>query len=251
MATRTIYLVRHGYYDLKDTHKLGGSLTPIGVEQAQLTAQRFSSLPITAIYCSTLSRAAETAEIIARELPDVLSRRSRGLWECVPCIPPAWAEYFKDYSPENLGRDKVQAENAFDKYFKRALGKDKHEIIVSHGNLIRYFICRVLQVQPEGWGSMDLCNCGVSEILIRSDGRMVLVSHNDVSHLPDHLVTSLIGPRLAKTLYGLAQIALDQGDLAEARRQGQESLAIFRKGKYEDVAEVEAWLDGLPDSEGE
>lgn len=246
MATRTLYLVRHGYYDLASSHKLGGSLTSIGVEQAQLTAQRFISLPITAIHCSTLSRAAETAEIITQELADVPLHRSRGLWECIPCIPPAWAGYFKGYSPKSIGRDKKQAEKAFDKYFKRAQGQDKHEIVVSHGNLIRYFICRVLQVQPEGWGSMDMCNCGISEVLVRSDGRMVLVSHNDVSHLPDHLVTSLIGSRLAHTLYHLAQIALDQGDLIEARQRGHESLIILKQSEPKDAAQVEAWLDGLP-----
>ncbi len=246
MATRTLYLVRHGYYDLSNSHKLGGSLTPIGVEQAQLTAQRFSALPITAIHCSTMPRAAETAEIIARELDDVPLNRSRGLWECMPCIPPAWAEYLKGYSAESIARDKAQAEKAFDKYFKRAQGEDKHEIVVSHGNLIRYFICRVLQVRTEGLGNMDMCNCGISEVFIKPDSQMTLVSHNDVSHLPEHLITSLIGPRLAKALYRLAQIALDQGDLAEARRRGQESLDIFKKGKYEDTAQVEAWLDDLP-----
>lgn len=248
MATRTLYLVRHGYHDLMSTHKLGGSLTPIGVKQAQLTAQRFSSLPITAIHCSTLRRAAETAEIVAQEL-DVPLRRSRGLWECAPCIPPAYAKYFKGYSPESLARDKKQAEKAFDRHFKRAQGKDKHEIVVSHGNLIRYFICRVLQVQPEAWGNMDLCNCGVSQVLIRPDGRMILISHNDVSHLPDHLVTSLVGSRLAQTLYSLAQIALDQGDLVEARQRGQESLAIFKKARHENAAEVEAWVGKLPAEE--
>ena len=56
----------------------------------------------------------------------------------------------------------------------------------------------------------------------------------------------LIGARLARTLYRLAQSALDQGDLAEARQRGQESLAIFKRGKYKDTAQVEAWLNELP-----
>lgn len=33
---------------------------------------------------------------------------------------------------------------AFAKYFKTTRGKDRHEIIVSHGNLIRYLAARVL-----------------------------------------------------------------------------------------------------------
>jgi len=247
MATRTLYLIRHGLHESKHNHndKLGPALTPVGVEQAKLTAQRFRSLPISAIHCSTLRRAAETAEIIARELSDIPLHRSRGLWECVPCVPPRYAEYFEDYPAEDLARDKEQAEKAFDRYFKRARGEDKHEIVVSHGNLIRYFVCRVLQA-PKAWGRMDLCNCGISEVLIKSDGGMILVSHNDVRHLPNHLITSLIGVRLAKTFYALAQIAFDQGDFVEAQRQGQESLAIFEAIGHGDAAEVKEWLDGLP-----
>jgi serine/threonine-protein phosphatase PGAM5 len=248
MATRTIYLIRHGQYDSKNSHndKLAGGLTPIGVEQVKLTAQRLRSLPISAIHCSSLQRAVETAEIIAREFPDVPLYRSQLLWECVPCIPRNFTELFADIPLETIEQDRQQAERAFDRYFKRARGKDKHEIVVCHGQIIRYFVCRVLQLQPEAWVDMDMSNCGISEVLIETDGRMVLVSHNDVGHLPQHLITSLIGVRAARALYGLAQIALDQGDFVEAQRQGQESLAIFERIGHEDAAKVKEWLEGLP-----
>jgi serine/threonine-protein phosphatase PGAM5 len=196
MATRTIYLVRHGQHgsenDQGDT--LEGGLTPIGVEQAKLTARRFRSLPISAIYCSTLRRAVETAEIIAREFPDVPLQRSRGLQECYPCVPPIppYIECFAQVPAEEIAQGKEQAEKAFDRYFKRARGNDKHESLVCHGNLIRYLVCRVLGAQPEAWGRMDMCNCGINTVLIKPDGRLILVSHNDVGHLPTHLITSLV-----------------------------------------------------------
>ena len=189
MATRTLYLVRHGYYDLTSTHKLGGSLTSIGVEQAQLTAQKFSLLPITAIYCSTLPRAAETADIITQGL-DVPLRRSRWLWECVPCIPPAWAEYFKGYSPASIARDKKQAEKAFDKYFKRAQGKDKREIVVGHGNLIRSIVGQCLGQSWTVWKQMGTSHCGITRFEVRPDGRKVTCSYNDTGHLPHAWITS-------------------------------------------------------------
>lgn len=193
MATRTIYLVRHGLHDSKNSHhdKLGGGLTPVGVEQAKLTAQRLSSLPISAIYCSTLRRAVETAEIIAREFPDIPLQRSRLLGECMPCIPRNFAELFVDIPAEKIAQDRERAGRAFERHFKHARGKDKHEIVVCHGNLIRYFVCRVLQLGLEAWVDMDMSNCGISTVLIGSNGRMVLVSHNDVGHLPHHLITSL------------------------------------------------------------
>ncbi len=199
MATRTLYLVRHGKhqnlpYDreagltLEQARKLDVGLTPIGVEQAQVTAQRLSSLPISAIHCSTLPRARETADIITQKFPGVPVHRSRALWECIPCVPPARAEYFEIFIGD-LSPGKIQAEKAFDKYLKPARGDDKHEIIVSHGNLIRYFVCRILQAPPESWAEMDTNNCGISQVQIQSNGAIRLVSYNSVGHLPRHLIT--------------------------------------------------------------
>ena len=200
MATRAVYLIRHGQhrqleYDkasgltVEQANKLDGGLTPIGVEQAQLTAQRLSSLPITAIHCSTLSRAAETAMIISQKLPDIPVHRSRGLWECIPCVPAALAQDLARIFTGDLSPGQKQAARAFDRYFKRARGDDKHEILVCHGNLIRYLACRVLQALPESWVNMGSNNCGVSQVLIKPDGRMRLMSYNDVGHLPDRLRT--------------------------------------------------------------
>lgn len=207
MATRTIYLIRHGQHQgipsdkyklndltLEQRIKLGlkeAGLTSIGIEQAKRTAQKFSSFPINAIHCSSLRRAAETAEIIAREFPGVPLRRSQILWECMPSVPPSLTEQYAQVPTETMDRLKKQAESAFDRYFKCARGNDKHEIIVAHGNILRYFVCRVLQVQPEVWVKMGSCNCGISEILVKPDGSMMLVSYNDVGHLPYYLTTCL------------------------------------------------------------
>ena len=192
MAQRTVYLIRHGQYEPKKGHLVDG-LTPTGVEQAQLVARRCSLLPVTAIHCSTLRRAVETAEIIARELPDVPLYRARLLWECIPCVPRNFPRVAADITVEKLAQYREQAERAFDRYFKCARGKDKNEILVCHGAIIRYFVCRVLQLQPDAWVDMDMSNCGISVVQIKPDGRMVLVSHNDVGHLPRRLRTSLVG----------------------------------------------------------
>ena len=192
MAQRNIYLIRHGHYELNKGHLVDG-LTPTGVEQAQWVARRCNSFPITAIHCSTLPRAFETAVIIAREFPGVPLHRTRSLWECIPCVPRHFPQVAADITAEKMTQYRERAEKAFDKYFKRARGKDKHEILVCHGTIIRYFVCRVLQLQPDAWVDMDMSNCGMSVVQINSNGRMALVSHNDVGHLPRRLRTSLVG----------------------------------------------------------
>ena len=199
MATRTLYLVRHGKHQnlpynrkagltLEQVRKLDAGLTPIGVEQAQVTAQKLSSLPISAIHCSTLPRAQETADIIIPKFPGVPVHRSRALWECIPCVTPAVADYLKIFGGD-LSLGKIQAEKAFDKYLRPARGDDKHEIVVSHGNLIRYFVCRILQAPPESWTEMNSHNCGITQVQIQSDGAITLVSYNSAGHLPRRLIT--------------------------------------------------------------
>jgi broad specificity phosphatase PhoE len=201
MATRTIFLVRHGDYQLAEIMKLDrnltleqhyelhtkeGGLTPRGKKQAKLTAKRLSSLPIDAIHCSSLRRALETAKMIAKEFPAIDVQKSRLLWECVPSIPKAFAEHehFRYISEKDVELWKRQADEAFERYFKSTRRTDKHEIIVSHANLIRYLVCRALHVQPDAWFNMCIDNCGISEIRIEPNDRMRLVSYNDVGHLP-------------------------------------------------------------------
>ena len=85
MPVRAIYLVRHGQYESysEKSDSLGGGLTDLGREQAQLTAAALSVLPVNAIYCSTLRRAAEAmgcelqyALVPKKSLADILEARA-------------------------------------------------------------------------------------------------------------------------------------------------------------------------------
>jgi len=190
MNIRILHLIRHGQQDSQNSSgdKLGGRLTALGRKQAELTARRLSQLPISVIHHSDLRRAVETAEIIARKLPGVPLRQSRQLRECIPNVPAAFGGHFANVSKEELVRGHEQAKNAFMRYFKPARGGERHEIVVCHGNLIRYFVCCVLQASPDAWANMDIYNCGISEVKIEPN-KMMLVCHNDAGHLPDALKT--------------------------------------------------------------
>ena len=196
MASRLIYLVRHGQYQrlspdelesdytVEQAIRVDGGLTTLGIEQAKMTAQRLRSYPISAIYCSSLPRAVQTAEIIAQEFPGIPLRRTRILRECIPCVPPFISRFFPKVPSEEIARGLKQAEEAYERYFKRARGKDKHEIVVCHGNLMRYFVSCVLEVEPETWGKMGIFNCGISQVKI-SHRWTGVVCHNDSGHLPE------------------------------------------------------------------
>ena len=213
MATRHLYLVRHGQREPgPGNDDLGPNLTVLGWKQAHQAARRLAALKIDVIHTSSLRRTMETAQILAVEQSNIPIRPSRLLWECIPAMPDFALQWFTEHPdlgtgrlPENmrpwlgvwsemenveqLQTDFEQARQAWEKYFIPAKGKDRYDIIVSHGNLIRYFVMRALQVPPENWVNTDIYNCSICEITIETNGRPILVSHNDSGHLHSDQLT--------------------------------------------------------------
>jgi len=194
MAVRVIYLVRHGQHDPENPtgSELGGSLTPLGVKQSELTAKMLAKKPVNSIHCSSLNRSEETARIIAKEIPGVTIQPTDLLWECIPTMTPKLQVEMPNYTLTQVDQDRQRAEVAYRKYFKIAKRNDRHDVVVCHGNLIRYFVTRVLCAAADSWMRMDLCNCGITQVLIQADGDMALLCHNDWSHLPKELRTSTL-----------------------------------------------------------
>jgi|SRR3989338_8623620 len=65
---RILYLVRHGQTFFNKEERLGGDseLTSIGIQHAEKLAESLKDIPFHKIYCSTLKRSIQTAEIISR-----------------------------------------------------------------------------------------------------------------------------------------------------------------------------------------
>ena len=215
MAVRHIYLVRHAQREpVAGPDSFGPGLSLLGWKQAQLTARRLATINADVIYTSSLRRTMETARIIALQFADIPIRPSPLLWECIPAMPDyaiAWQKahlntdtstikvppeitpwvglWNDDISEREIDEGFDQARQAWQKYFIPARGKDRHDVIVCHGNILRYFVMRALIVPPEAWRNTDIYNCGISEIVIESDGRIMLLSHNDNGHLPPEMKT--------------------------------------------------------------
>lgn len=202
---KLIYLIRHGQYFQREKHitdgppvgpeadqitiEQDGGLTAVGVEQAELLAARFEALSINVIHSSSLPRALETAQIIARGFPAASFTEHRDLWECVPHVPAKLASQAASLPTELLSHEKALADSAFQKYFQVNGENDVSEVLVCHGNIIRYFICRALGITADAWVDMETCNCSISSVSIAPDGERKLVSLNDTGHLPNELIT--------------------------------------------------------------
>jgi serine/threonine-protein phosphatase PGAM5 len=189
-ALRTLILVRHGVYDENDARdpEVGKALLPEGREQARITGERLAAWPqrVDALRASTMTRARETAEIIgaALKLAPVPDRDLR------ECEPPAYGRRDSAGVPENE-KDECAArlDADFARYFRPSPARDSTEVLVCHGNVIRWLVCRALGADPKLWLAMSPANCSLTVIQVRPDGTCKITAFGDRGHLPVPLQT--------------------------------------------------------------
>lgn len=191
IATRNIILIRHGQYQSSKIES-EKKLTVLGCEQARLTGERLKQLgfDITAVHVSTVRRALETCAVMQKSLPGVEVNESDLLREgdAVPPIPHDGIYV----APEQYHADLPRFEAAFRKYFHRAgsdQSQDSIDVIVSHANVICYFVCRALQLPPECWVRFTPQHASITWIVIRPDGAVSLHSFSDTGHFDRGKIT--------------------------------------------------------------
>lgn len=197
-----IFLIRHGETEWNKIGKLQGSsdidLLPEGIKQAHLLAEHAPFSSVDAIYSSDLTRAVETAEILAQKfnLPVIKKRGLRetrfGSWE---------GKYLNELITENdagfehffTRPDKVQPPggetflqsqarimNALDEIIADNAGKNI--IVVSHGAAIRLIICAALVIPISKMWSIGQYNMALN-ILTFADGNFSVELLNSTLHL--------------------------------------------------------------------
>jgi len=204
-AKRTIILVRHGQYNIKADQDSERYLTDLGKEQADITGKRISELvkhlktkttkdengnptPLTVNFVkSTMTRATQTANIILEHFPEVTEHQSCDLIrEGAPCPPdPPFPEW--DPSPADFFIEGSRIEAAFRKYIHRASAdqeNDSVDVLVCHGNVIRYFVCRGLQFPAEAWLRFGVHNGSITVMTINKKGDVILTALGESGHLP-------------------------------------------------------------------
>jgi serine/threonine-protein phosphatase PGAM5 len=181
-GVHTLFLVRHGIYDAVRgaDSKTANALNPLGREQAELIAARLAALPIkfTTIVSSEFTRARETGDIIAAKLGAKCERD--GLLN--EGTPPGI-----DIAPPKATPDPgaaAQFNEAWTRYSRPTPDAARNDILVCHGNVIRWLVCKALGVDSAQWTRMGAANCALTVIRIEPDGVARVLVYNDVSHLP-------------------------------------------------------------------
>lgn len=159
----------------------------------------FTGCNVKVVRVSNMARAKETADIITSHLPGVeRAAPDPDLNEGRPAhtIPGGGAS---SSTIEKTDDGHARIEEAFQKYFHRSeetstgktfgnMGSNENEkvdpnsgerkegsrhefeIIVCHANVIRYFLCRALQIPPEAWLRLCTFNCSMTYLTIRPTG---------------------------------------------------------------------------------
>ena len=179
-------LVRHGIYDRDTTatdNRVSNGLNALGHEQAKLVGARLAGLPIkmTHIVSSEFLRAAQTADDIAPFLK-LTPTRDGSLNECTPSSYSA--SLMASEKPADVAAcDSVRAV-AWNKWFVPTPDRDTYDVLVCHGNVIRWTLMRVVGADVKNWLNSDSGNCSLTIVAVRTDGSTRLVMYSDVGHIP-------------------------------------------------------------------
>ena len=202
MITR-LYLVRHGATQLTAEDRFSGSdgveLSEEGAWQAKQLGERLRGEGITAVYCSPLSRAVDTARIIAGECGvkpaqrDGLREITHGHWEGLtrrdvearfPQEYAAWEEDPFTFAPEG-GESGVsvlaRALPALREIVTSHIGE--RVVVVSHKATLRLLLSSLLGFDVRGYRDrLDQAPASLNVLDFKDPVRARLMLFNDTSH---------------------------------------------------------------------
>jgi serine/threonine-protein phosphatase PGAM5 len=73
---------------------------------------------------------------------------------------------------------------AWQRYFVPTPGRDTYDVLVCHGNVIRWTLMRALGAVTKHWSDQDFGYGSLSIIAVRPEGSIRLVMYSDVGHIP-------------------------------------------------------------------
>ena len=186
-ATRHLIFIRHGQYNSQFKEDEKRTLTLLGQEQAVYTGIRLKEFGIAydRLVESTMTRALETSALIQGQINTVPTERTDLLREGSPIKPdPPQSNWRPDTA---VYADSPRIEAAFRKYVHRAASsqeKDSYEIFVCHANVIRYIVCRALQLPPSAWLRISLRHGSITWLSVQPSGKVSLQCLGESGHMP-------------------------------------------------------------------
>jgi broad specificity phosphatase PhoE len=196
-----LILVRHGetVWNVEKIYRgrTDVNLDEIGAKQAELLGKYLSNWELEAIYSSPLKRALDTANIVASyqkigvHVAKGLIDFDYGEWQSLPeqevqrLYPALLNEWHNNPHKARMpgGESLEDVRRRAIKVVNDVLSKYQGSVLlVSHRVVIKVLICSLLGLDNSHFWNINQDVCGIT-IFNYVDGRFVLTSHNDTSHL--------------------------------------------------------------------
>jgi len=190
MGRTQLYLVRHGEQDPTQDHASDGGLSQLGRKQADHLGRRLRAVPFTAVHHSPLARAVQTADVVARHLPQVPRHACDYVADRTPvpsdgqrgCYPDRWHAWLDSVPDGERDEDAVALQAAVNHFGVTGDG-DRHELMITHNFVIGWFVRHVLDAPLWRWIGLNQDNGAITIVQWESGRPATLVSFNDTGHL--------------------------------------------------------------------
>lgn len=203
---RHVVFVRHAQPgDGETSGNVPQPLSKAGRTQAELTGRRLQEMfgeEVTIVYHAGSEEAKATAEVVFRKLAE---GRPKGeeprlvesvlLAESIPSVPSPTPPGLDALEEAVLAQDHARAEGAFKAHIWRpqggrgAEGRASVEVLVAPGNVVRFLVCRALQLPETAWSRLAANHCAVTWLELDRDGSVTLREFGGVGHLPPDIIT--------------------------------------------------------------
>jgi probable phosphoglycerate mutase len=206
MKTTRVYLVRHGATQMTAENRFSGTtgaeLSDEGRHQAARLGERLQDDGISAVYTSALSRAIDTARIIAGAcgvqpvVNDGLREISHGAWEGLtrhevedryPGEYAAWEEDPFTFAPDGAESGVAVLARALPAIRQIVTAHEGQSVlVVSHKATIRLVLCGLLGIDARGYRDrLDQSPACLNVLDFKDPVRARLTLFNDTSHYDD------------------------------------------------------------------
>lgn len=190
MARTQLYLVRHGEQGSASDHEPDEGLSQLGRDQADRLGRRLRTVPFSAVHHSPLARATQTADIVARYLPQVPRHDCNFVADRTPVpsaaergrYPERWHARLDGVPDDERDEDAVALRAAVE-HFGVTGKEDRHELLITHNFVIGWFVRHILDAPVWRWIGLNQANCAITIVQWDSDRPPTLVSFNDTGHL--------------------------------------------------------------------
>jgi probable phosphoglycerate mutase len=195
LATTLLYLVRHAeQHQAPAGGEHDGGLSALGERQAHRLGERLAGGSFDVVRHSPLRRAAQTAQILASYLPGVPVTSCELLGDRTPvpstsqagAVPPQWRPFLDNvpaYERDPSGRHL----DAAVRQLAVTGDQDRHELLVTHNFVIGWFVRHALDAPAWRWMGLNQFNCALTIIQVTPDLPPMLITFNDLGHLPIEL----------------------------------------------------------------